>query len=312
MITAGTLIMKTTILATIVAFVIQASAAEAVLEGDLEQQELSKDQSWKIANHTAACIQIPNKWPSLRLSLILEANTFYRVSYEYRLQDGTEKDSLCVDIGKKRILQHTANAEWSKTAGYFYNEKNGKQIMQISLDGPAAFRAWFRNLKIEKLDPEDLKTITVDFNDNAGPAPAFFYKHSPKSTAWDLTVVPVDDFVEEGNALCITSAEDMGCKAHSHTIPLELDKNFQLTFWAKAKKSVTASVCVDGYLRGAEKHFYRSAKYPLTEEWKQFTLEFKSPTEKEHPQMAKRTIHIILTLPKSSSAKFKKFVLEQK
>ena len=309
--------MKTTIFAAIsaaiLAFAIQASGAESVLKGDLDQQKLSKGHTWKVEGNTATGVHIPQKWPSVLLAPELEGNTFYRISYEYRLQNGTENDSFNVKIEGKQILRHIANAGWSRVAGYFYNEKAGKRKMQIYLEGPTAFHASFRDLKIEKLAPEEVKTITADFNADAGPNPAFFYRHSPKSDAWNLEIVPAADFVDEGNAIRITNnAEDKGCNVRSHQLPLELDKNYRLTFWAKTQKPVTVSVSVDGYLRGAKKHFYRSAKYQLTGEWKQFTLDFKSPTEEEHPQMAKRTVCIVLTLPKSSSAEFKNFVMEQK
>jgi len=309
--------MKTTIItalfAALFAFAIQASGAESVLKGDLDQQKLTKVKTWKVEGNTATGVQIPNKWPSILLTLDLEGNTFYRISYEYQLQEGTEKDSLTFKIGGKTILRQIANSEWTKTAGYFYSEKAGKQKIQIYLEGPTAFRASFRDLKIEKLAPEEIKKITVDFNADAGPNPSFFFKHSPKSDAWKLEIVPAEDFVDEGKTLKVTNtAENKGCNVRSYNLPLELNKNYRLTFWAKAKKPVTISVWADGYLRGAKKHFYRSAKYKLAEEWKQFTLEFKSPTEEEHPQMAKRTICIALTLPKNSSAEFKNFVMEQK
>ena len=309
--------MKTTIFTAVFAvsfvFAIQSSGAESVLKGDLDQQKLSKGQTWKVEGNTATGVQIPKKWPSICMSLDLEGNTFYRISYEYQLQDGTEKDSFNVKIGEKQILKHIANSGWSKTSGYLYNEKAGKQKMQIYLQGPTAFRASFRDLTIEKLAPEDMKTITVDFNADAGPNPSFFYKHSPKSDAWKVEIVPTEDFVDEGNVLKVTNtAENAGCHVRSHQLPLELNKNYRLTFWAKTKKPVTISVWADGYLRGAKKHFYRYAKYKLAEEWKQFTLEFKSPTEEEHPQMAKRTICLVLNLPKNSSAEFKNFVMEQK
>ena len=309
--------MKTTIItvlfAVFFASVIQTSGAESVLKGNLNQQKLSKAQTWKVEGNTATGVQIPKKWPSILLTLDLEENTFYRISYEYQLQDGTEKDSFNVKIGGKMILRHIANAGWSKTAGYFYNEKAGKQKMQIYLEGPTAFRASFRDLKIEKLALEEVKTITADFNADAGPNPSFFYKHSPKSDAWKLEIVPAEDFVDEGKALKVTNtAENKGCNVRSYDLPLELNKNYRLTFWAKAKKPVAVTVCVDGYLRGAKKHFYRSSKYQLAEEWKQYTLEFKSPTEEEHPEMAKHTVCLVLSLPKNSSAEFKNFVMEQK
>lgn len=309
--------MKTTdfamLFAALFAFAIQASGAESVLKGDLDQQKLTMAKTWKVEGNTATGVQIPNKWPSILLTLDLEGNTFYRISYEYQLQEGTEKDSFNVKIGGKMILRQIANSEWTKTAGYFYNEKAGKQKMQIYLEGPTAFRASFRDLKIEKLAPEEVKTITADFNADAGPNPSFFYKHSPKSDAWKLEIVPAEDFVDEGKALKVTNtAEDKGCNVRSHQLPLELNKNYRLTFWAKAKKPVAVTVCVDGYLRGAKKHFYRAAKYQLAEEWKQYMLDFKSPTEGEHPEMAKHTVCLVLSLPKNSSAEFKNFVMEQK
>ena len=303
----------TAISAAFFAFAVQTSGAESVLKGDLDQQKMSKGQSWKVEGNTATGVQIPKKWPSILLSPDLEGNTFYRISYEYQLRNGTEKDSFNVKIGGDLILRHIANAGWSKTIGYFYNEEAGKKKMQMYLEGPTEFHASFRDLKIEKLSPEEVKKITVDFNADAGPNPAFFYKHSPKSDAWKLELVPAEDFVDEGNALKVTNtAENAGCHARSHKLPIELDRNYQLTFWAKTKKPVTVSVRVDGYVRGTKKHYYRSAKYPLTEEWKQFTLEFKSPTEEEYPQMRKRTVCIVLNLPKNSSAEFKNFIMEQK
>ena len=302
-----------TILATIFASAIQTSGAESILKGKLDHQKLSKGKDWTVKSNSASCVQDPNRWPSIYLTLNLNGNTFYRISYEYQIQGGTENDSFNVKIGGKQILRHIANAGWSKTTGYFYNKTAGKEKMQIYLEGPTAFRASFRDLKIEKLALEDVKTIAVDFNADAGPNPAFFYKHSPKSDAWKLEIIPAEDFVDGGNALQVTNtAENKGCNARSHILPLKKKKNYQLSFWAKAKKPVTISVCVDGFLSGAKKHFFRLAKYQLAEEWKQFTLDFKSPTEEEHPQMAKRTICLVLSLPKNSSAEFKNFVMEQK
>lgn len=301
------------IFAVVSAFAIQASGAESIFGGNLEQQKISKGQEWKVKSNTASCVQVPNRWPHIYLVLNLEGNTFYRISYMYQLQGGTKNDSFIVKIGGKQILRHIANAGWSKTTGYFYNKTAGKEKMQIYLEGPTAFHASFRDLKIEKLASEELKTITVDFNADAGPNPAFFYKHSPKSDAWKLEIIPAEDFVDGGNALQVTNtAENKDCNTRSHILPLELNKNYQLTFWAKAKKPVTISVCVDGFLSGAKKHFFRLAKYQLAEEWKQFTLDFKSPAEEEHPQMAKRTICLVLSLPKNSSAEFKNFVMVQK
>lgn len=309
--------MKTMVFATIFsvifAFAIQVFGEELVLKGDQDHLKISKGQTWKVKNNTASGVQIPNKWPSIYLSLNLEGNTFYRVSYEYQIQNGTEKDYIKFYIKEKLYLHHTANAGWSKCIGYFYNKDAGKETMRIYLEGRTAFHASFRNLKIAKLSQEDLKTITVDFNADAGPTPVFFYKHSPKTDAWKLEIVPAEDFVDEGNSLKITNtADNVSCNARSQILPLELNKNYRLTFWAKSKKPVTISVWIDGYIRGVKKHFYRFAKYQLTEEWKQFTLDFKSPTEAEHPQMKKRTICIVLILPKSSSAEFKNFVMEQK
>ena len=304
--------MKMTIFTAVFAAAALTFGAESGLKGDLYQQK-ARSQAWKVDGNTASGVQEPNRWPSIYLTLDLEGNTFYRISYEYQIQDGTKKDSLNVNVGKKNILQHIANAGWSKASGYFYNAEAGKPTMQFCMQGPTAFRASFRDLKVEKLSPENLKKITIDFNENAGPEPAFFYKHSPKSDAWKVEIVPTEDFVDEGNVLKVTNtAENAGCHVRSHQLPLELNKNYRLTFWAKTKKPVTISVWADGYLRGAKKHFYRYAKYKLAEEWKQFTLEFKSPTEEEHPQMAKRTICLVLNLPKNSSAEFKNFVMEQK
>ena len=304
--------MKMTIFTAVFAAAALTFGAESGLKGDLYQQK-ARSQAWKVDGNTASGVQEPNRWPSIYLTLDLEGNTFYRISYEYQIQDGTKKDSLNVNVGKKNILQHIANAGWSKASGYFYNAEAGKPTMQFCMQGPTAFRASFRDLKVEKLSPENLKKITIDFNENAGPEPAFFYKHSPNSDAWKLEIVPAEDFIDGGKALRITNtSEKAGCNTFSYLLPVELTKDYKLTFWAKAAKPLTASVTADGYIRGAKKHFYRSAKYQLTTEWKQYTHDFKTPTEEEHPQMAKRTLRIVLSLPKNSSAEFKNFIIEQK
>ena len=57
--------MKTTdfamLIAALFAFAIQASGADSVLKGDLDQQKLTKVKTWKVEGNTATGVQIPNK-----------------------------------------------------------------------------------------------------------------------------------------------------------------------------------------------------------------------------------------------------------
>ncbi len=288
--------MKLVLTTMLCASVLAVSAAEAVSAvGFPPQKKWNKDSRWNFAEGTAWAVQTPGKWPALSTTVPLEADTFYELTFDYRTSDSKDAEDKLICHCSANHFGFPPVTKWTQGKAYFYSDvkKDGKLIFQ--LEGKSAFRIELRNIALKKLASSDLKQIKVDFEKDGGPMPAFFRKHAWKETAGALEVVEADDHITGGKAMKISLRREKkrGASVYSLPLPLEPEKKYRLSFWAKAGVRIPFQFGVDGYIRGF-RHWYKQQNVALETGWRKYALEFSGPVLAEFPGMAKRTAYLNL------------------
>ncbi len=282
-----------------------ATAAETVFSSDFAAQKWNKAPAWTIEGDTAKATQIPGKWPALSYPISLDGNNFYRCTFQYRTSGPTNaSDKLLLHVHKKYNFAYPTATEWTTTSAYFYLVNSGKGDLTFQLEGKTPFQLQLRKITLEKLSANDLKKLRIDFKKDGGPMPSFFRKHFWKNTEGSLQVVPAEDHIEGGKAMRITAQAKSGKKqlsVYSLHLPLEPEKRYRLSLWAKADTQTPFSFYIDGYVSGQKKHWYKGTQTKLTPRWEKQIMEFSGPALAEHPQMNKRTAYLIFSFPASEN-----------
>ena len=280
-----------------------AGGTETIFSSDFSSQKWNKASAWTIEGNLAKAIQTPGRWPAFFHSIALEGNNFYRCTFQYRTSQSTDaSDKLLLNVLKKYHFSYPPATEWTTASAFFYFADPGKGDLKFQLEGKSPFHLELREIKVEKLSADDLKKIRIDFKKDGGPMPSFFRKHLWKNAEGALQIVPAEDHIEAGKALRITGRTNEGKKrlsVYSLSLPLEPEKRYRLSLWAKADAQTPFFFYIDGYVAGQKKHWYKSSQTKLTPRWEKLSMEFSGPTLAEHPQMNKRTAYLIFTIPAS-------------
>ncbi len=284
-----------------------ATGAETVFSSDFAAQKWNRAPAWTIEGETAKATQIPGKWPALSYPISLEGNNFYRCSFQYRTSGSTDSsDKLLLHVHKKYHFSYPPVTEWTTSYAYFHAADSGKGDLTFQLEGKSPFQLQLRKIQVEKLSADDRKRIRVDFASDSGPMPAFFRKHFWKNAEGALQVVPAEDHIEGGKAMRITARAKTGKtqpSVYSLHLPLEPEKRYRLSLWAKADTQTPFSFYIDGYVGGQKKHWYKGTQTKLTPRWEKQSIEFSGPSLTEHPQMAKQTAYLVFTFPAEEKEK---------
>lgn len=296
-----------------------ASASETVFRSDFARQKWLTAPAWTIRGNTATATQEPGKWPAAATAVPLEADTFYECTFRYKTSGPTAPDDeISLNLHTKYQFAYPPSADWTTAKAFFYSKEASKGNLTIRLSGKSPFRVEVKDIELKKLASTDLERIQIDFEQDGGPAPAFFRKHDWKNAAGRLELADAEDHVEGGKAMKIEYQAKAGTRTglavYSHVLPVEPEKKYRLSFWGKAETQTPLSFGVDGYVHGQSKHWYAHRQIGLSSQWKKYSLEFTGPSLAVHPQMEKRTAYLNFSFPatENSNALFLKSVtLEQ-
>ena len=284
-----------------------AEGAETVFSSDFSAQKWNKASAWTIEGNQAKAIQTPGKWPALTHSIQLEGNNFYRCTFQYRTSRSTDpSDKLLLNFRRKYHFSYPTATEWTTASAFFHFADSGKGDLTFQLEGKSPFQLELREIKVEKLSADDLKKIRIDFGNDGGPMPSFFRKHYWKNAEGNLEVVSAEDHIEGGKAMRITARTNKGqnrLSVYSLPLPLEPEKRYRLSLWAKADTTTPFPFCIDGYVAGQKKHWYKGTQTKLTPRWEKQSMEFSGPVLAEYPQMNKRTAYLVFAIPASEEKK---------
>ena len=307
--------MKMIVSAVLCASVLTVLAAETVLNAGFSAQKWSKASEWNFTNDSAQAVQTPGKYPGLSTAVPLEADAFYELTFDYRTSGAKDPGDALLCHCSGNGFRFPPVTGWTQGKGYFHNgeKKNGKLLFQLT--GKSAYRLELRNVVLKKLAPSDLKRIPVDFEKDGGPMPAFFRKHDWNGVTGSLEVVEAEDHISGGKAMKVSlrSGEKRNAAVYSLVLPLEPEKKYSLSFWAKARTQTSLRFGIDGYIRGY-RHWYRQRTVSVEAGWRKYALEFSGPSLAEFPGMAKRTAYLNfgLSAQEENTVLIKDIVLEQR
>lgn len=285
------------------------SAAEVICPADFNDPAWQRNGGWKLSGKVASARQQPNTYPTLVRRLALAADTYYKISFEYRCTDFSSSDSRLVLFAGDRETVFACAKTDTLAVAYVRLEKPA-DLLKLQLQGPDAFGVEIKNFIAESLSESDLQKITVDFNADGGPAPSFWRKQNWPGPG-ELTVVGAEEHIEGGRALRVAPGADKGnFGVYSNLLPLQPGKKYKLSFWGRATQPTGIRLGLDGYLAGQAKHWHKLGAFQLTPEWQVYSMLFDSPDLKEYPYMAKGTAYFNLGITGGPPVELKLITLE--
>ena len=224
-------------------------------------------------------------WPRLTSKQDVKAGKFYKVTFECK-RDGDSIPAVYLRIndgvGREFGTFSCTFNTWTTQCAYFPVSKDGTSTVIWGFDPKEKGKLTVRNGKFEEVTPEMMKQNLVlngNFEDETVKGTAFWKNRNWKSNVFPGKVVEGAGFLSGIKSLELP----FGSGVTSVKVPMEKGKKYELTFWAKGTKDavIGATLGLWSIRKHQGKHFYRSRKFKLGTEWKEYKLEITLPTDEE-------------------------------
>ena len=261
---------------------------------------------WEKTENGEFTIDYQNKgWPSLTSRQTAQAGKYYKVTFDCKRDGNTAPDVyLRANEGKGTKDFGTSNCTfdtWTTQCGYFPVLKDGTLTVIWGFNPRAAAKLTVRNGKFEEVTPEMMKQNLVlngNFEDETVKGAAFWKNSNWKNKSFPGKIVTGQDFLDGEKSLELP----FGSGIRSISVPMQKEKKYQLTFWAKGTKDgiISTSLSLWGIRGHKGKHFFKSRKFKLGTTWKQYQFEITIPTDEEtYPDLKDRTGEISIIVKDS-------------
>ncbi len=239
-------------------------------------------------------------YPNLSLSVPVEADSYYRLSWDMSssIADEEAKSVLNIDSNRKCTYIVPLSQGWNRYVGYFYNDSAKEAKLLLRPNPPSlAKRIEVKNLKFEKLKPESFTANLLpdgNFENSSGHTGIFECNADPNL----VSVVSGQDFISGEKSLCLSfPQQEKVSNVTTIYLPVIPGKEFVFKFFAKADSEYTVRTTFSLWSPYGHqgKHFWKKETFKLSPEWKEYSMTATMPTDAaEYPDISDRMLAITI------------------